>query len=81
VTPGLAVLGLILLAAAFIGLVALSYALRRGSLDTVELGAAFLGACAAIVGTILVCVALLTTAMRQAVAGVRPAEPEITPGS
>ena len=63
-SPWFAYGGLALLVVAFIGLVATAVAIRRDSVDTIELGGAFAAAAAAISGTILVCTAALLAVLR-----------------
>jgi membrane-associated phospholipid phosphatase len=64
VSPWLAGGGLALLVVGFVGLVATVVAIRRGRLETIELGGAFLGAATAIAGTVLVATAALLAALR-----------------
>lgn len=62
--PLLALGGIVLLTVAFVGLVTTTLTLRRETIDTVELGAAFLASAAAVTGSALVAVAVLLAALR-----------------
>jgi hypothetical protein len=62
--PWFALGGVVLLVVGFIGLVATAVAIHRNRLDTVDLGGAFVAATSAIVGTILVCTAVLLAVLR-----------------
>ena len=63
-SPVFALGGLVLLVIAFIGLVATAVAIHRDSVDTVDLGGAFVAAASAITGTILVSIAALLAVLR-----------------
>jgi membrane-associated phospholipid phosphatase len=65
-SPWFAVGGLALLVVAFVGLAATVVAIHRDSVDTVDLGGAFVAAASAIGGTILVCDAALLAVLRGA---------------
>lgn len=64
VSPALALGGAALLAFAFVGLVATAVAIKLDRLGTVEVSGAFSGACAAIVGAVLIATAALLAALR-----------------
>jgi len=63
-SPVLAVGGATLLAIAFVGLAGTAVAIRADRLGTVEVTGAFAGACAAIVGAVLIATAALLGALR-----------------
>jgi membrane-associated phospholipid phosphatase len=63
-SPWFAFGGLALLVVAFIGLAATVVAIHRDSVNTVDLGGAFLAAASAIAGMILVCTAALLAVLR-----------------
>jgi membrane-associated phospholipid phosphatase len=63
-SPALALGGAALLAVAFVGLVVTAFAIKLDRLGTVEVTGAFSGACAAIVGSVLIATAALLAALR-----------------
>ncbi len=64
VSPALALGGAALLAFAFVGLIGTVFAIRLDRLGTIAVSGAFAGACAAIIGAILVATAALLAALR-----------------
>lgn len=77
VSPALALGGAALLAFAFIGLIGTVFAIRVDRLGTIAVSSAFAGACAAIVGAILIATAALLAALRGVSLG--PPLDEIVP--
>jgi membrane-associated phospholipid phosphatase len=64
VSPALAIGGFVLLIVAFLGLLATVEAIRFDRLGTIEIGGAFIGAAAAITGTVFLATGLLLAALR-----------------
>lgn len=64
VTPVLAIGGFVLLVVAFFGMLATVEAIRFDQLGTIEIGGAFVGAAAAIIGAVFLATGLLLTALR-----------------
>ncbi|MGZ6996480.1 MAG: hypothetical protein ACXVIM_14810, partial [Acidimicrobiia bacterium] len=64
VSPALALGGAALLVFAFVGLAGTAVAIKADRLGTVEISGAFAGACAAIVGAVLIATAALLACLR-----------------
>jgi membrane-associated phospholipid phosphatase len=65
ISPWMAVAGAALLTGAFLSAVIVALAIHHGSLNTVELGRAFVGAASAIFGTTIMCTAALLIALHD----------------